>query len=187
MLQITISEKPEQEYYDESHQMFIHRKGHKAFTLQLEHSLISLSKWESKWKEPFMSSKTSITVEKLIDYIRCMTIGGNIDPDAYNYISAEELQKIQDYISDSHTATTISNRHNKQGRNETITSELIYYWMIECQIPHEFEKWHLNRLLTLIKICSIKQGPEQKMSRQSIYAQNRALNNARRARMHSRG
>jgi len=187
MLQITISEKPEQEYYDESTRQFIHSKGHKAFTLQLEHSLISLSKWESKWKKPFLSVREPLKPEELLDYIRCMTIGGNVDPDAYNYLSADEIKRIFEYVNDAHTATTITNRPNRSHRNETITSELIYYWMIECQIPHECEKWHLNRLLTLIKICNIKQGPEQKMSRQSIYAQNRALNSARRAKMHSRG
>lgn len=187
MLQITVSEKPEQEYYDDSRKQFITIKAHKAFTLQLEHSLISLSKWESKWKKPFLSQTDKLTSEELIDYIRCMTIGGNIEPEAYNYLSQEEVKKIFDYVSDSHTATTINDRRNRPHRNETVTSELIYYWMIECQIPHECEKWHLNRLLTLIKICNIKQTPEQKMSRQSIYAQNKALNSARRARMHSRG
>lgn len=187
MLQITITEKPAQEYFDEYRQQFVYMKGHKEFTLQLEHSLISLSKWESKWKKPFLSVKEPLTSEELLDYIRCMTIGGNIEPEAYKYISQEEIKKIYDYVGDSHTATTITDRRNRPHRNEIITSELIYYWMIECQIPHECEKWHLNRLLTLIRICNIKQSPEQKMSRQSIYAQNRALNNARRARTHSRG
>ena len=187
MLQMTISEKPEQEYYDEAKGQFVYLKGHKAFTLQLEHSLISLSKWESKWKKPFLSDKSKLSPEELLDYIRCMTIGGNIEPEAYNYINQEEIKKIFDYIGDSHTATTITDRRNHPYRNETVTSELIYFWMIECQIPSDYEKWHLNRLLTLIKICNIKQGPEQKMSRQSVYAQNKALNNARRARMHSRG
>lgn len=187
MLSITISEKPDREYFDESKREFVYRKGHKAFSLQLEHSLISISKWESKWKKSFISNKDPLTTEELIDYIRCMTINQNVDPEAYDYISVEELKKIQDYISDSHTATTITDRRNRPGGREIITSELIYYWMIDCEIPHEYEKWHLNRLLTLIKICKIKQSPEQKMSRQSIYAQNKALNNARRARMHSRG
>lgn len=187
MLQITISEKPAQEYYDEARGMFINLKGHKAFSLQLEHSLISLSKWEAKWKKPFLSNKDPLTPEELLDYIRCMTINGNIEPEAYNYINQEEIKKIYEYIGDPHTATTITDRRNRPHRNEIITSELIYYWMIECQIPHDYEKWHLNRLLTLIKICNIKQGPEQKMSRRSIYAQNKALNDARRARMHSRG
>lgn len=187
MLQITISEKPAYEFYDERKGEFINMKGHKSFNLQLEHSLISLSKWESKWKKPFLSAKGNLAPEEILDYIRCMTIGGNIDPEAYQYINQDEIKQIFDYVSDSHTATTITDRRNRPYRNETITSELIYYWMIECQIPHECEKWHLNRLLTLIRICNIKQGPEQKMSRQSIYAQNRALNNARRARTHSRG
>ncbi len=187
MLPITISEKPEQEYYDESRGQFIYRKGHKAFTLQLEHSLISLSKWESKWKKPFLSVKEPLTQEEMLDYIRCMTINGNVEPEAYYYISKNELQQIQEYINDPHTATTITDRRNRPARNEIVTSEQIYFWMIQYNIPHDYEKWHLNRLLTLIKICNIKSGPEQKMSRQSIYAQNRALNEARKQRLHSRG
>ena len=187
MLQITISEKPEMEFFDEGTRQFVYRKGHKAFTLQLEHSLISLSKWESKWKKPFLSSRTPLSNEELLDYIRCMTINQNVEPDAYEYINVQELKEIEEYIGDPHTATTITDHRNKPGRNEVITSELIYYWMIACNIPFECQKWHLERLLMLIKVCNIKQGPEQKMSRQSIYAQNKALNNARRARMHSRG
>ena len=188
MLQITISEKPAQEYYDESRKQFINLSGHKEFTLNLEHSLISLSKWESKWKKPFLDQSNNLTTEELLDYVRCMTVGGNVEPEAYNYINQEELKKIFDYVADPHTATTITDRRpTRSHRNETVTSELIYCWMIECNIPHDYEKWHLNRLMTLIKVCNIRLGPEQKMSRQSIYAQNKALNNARRAKMHSRG
>lgn len=187
MLQIKISEKPGQEFYNEATGEFIYRKGHPAFTLQLEHSLISLSKWESKWKKPFLSNKEPLSKEELIDYIRCMTINQNVDSDAYDYIGLDEIKKIQDYIGDTYTATTVADRRNRPHGREIITSELIYYWMIACEIPFECQKWHLNRLLTLIKICNIKQSPEQKMSRQSIYAQNKALNDARRARMHSRG
>lgn len=187
MLQIQISEKPDVELFNETTSEFVTRKGHKAFTLQLEHSLISLSRWEARWKKPFLSNEEPLTRDEWLDYIRCMTINQGISEDAYEYIDVKEMKKIQDYIQDPHTATTITDRSGRPGRREVITSELIYYWMISCEIPHEFEKWHLNRLLTLIKICNIKRAPEQKMSRQSIYAQNKALNNARRARMHSRG
>ena len=187
MLQITISEKPERELFNEATSEFIQVPGHKAFPLQLEHSLISLSKWESKWKKPFLGSKESLTREEILDYVRCMTINGGIDEEAYQYIDNQELKQILDYMSDSHTATKIYDRRNHPQRQETITSELIYYWMIRCEIPQAYEKWHLNRLLTLIKVCNIKGGPDQKMSKQSIYNQNRELNARRRAKLHSRG
>lgn len=189
MFQITISEKPAREYFNESTNEFISLPGHKAFQLQLEHSLISLSKWESKWKKPFLNSnsKSGLTKEEIIDYVRCMTINGGVPEDAYKFIDDNELKQILDYMGDSHTATTIYDRRSQPHRNEKITSELIYYWMIRCEIPQAYEKWHLNRLLTLIKICNIKGGPEQKMSKQSIYNQNRELNAKRRASMHSRG
>lgn len=181
MLQITI---PEKEFFNEATSEFIH---HKAFTLQLEHSLVSLSRWESKWKKPFLSNKEPLTQEELIDYIRCMTINQNVDAEAYLFIGMEELQKIQEYIGDPYTATKIYDRRKSPNRQETVTSELIYYWMISCEIPFECQKWHLNRLLTLIKICNIKQSPDKKMSRQSVYQQNRELNAMRRAKLHSRG
>lgn len=181
MLQITI---PERESFDESTGKFIYTK---EYTLQLEHSLVSLSRWESKWKKPFLNQKEALNREELIDYIRCMSINNGVPDIAYEAIGPLEMQMILGYIADGHTATTITDRRPRPVKQEIITSELIYYWMIACGIPFECQKWHLNRLLTLIKICNIKQGPEQKMSRQSIYAQNAALNNARRAKLHSRG
>lgn len=187
MLQLTISEKPEQEYFNEATGEFVKIPGHKAFHLQLEHSLISLSRWESKWKKPFLSDKSQLTAEEMLDYVRCMSLNQNIDPEALRYIGADEMKKIQDYISDPHTATVIYDRRNLPRRQETITSELIYYWMISCEIPEGYEKWHLNRLLTLIKICNIKQGSDRKMSKASIHQQNRELNAMRRAKLHSRG
>lgn len=182
MLQITL---PEREFFNEAKGEFITTK---AVTLKLEHSLVSLSRWESKWKKPFLSNKDPLTREELLDYIRCMTINQGVDPETYQYLGVKELKEIQDYIGDSQTATKIFDRRpNTTHRQETITSELIYYWMISCEIPSEYEKWHLNRLLTLIKICNIKQHPDRKMSKQSIYAQNKELNAMRRARLHSRG
>ena len=122
-----------------------------------------------------------------MDYIKCMTVDKNVPDEAYDYISMEDLKKIQEYIGDPHTATTIRDRRSGPQRNEIVTNELIYCWMIECGIPFECQKWHLNRLLTLIRVCNIKQSPEKKMSRQSIYAQNRELNALRRAKLGSKG
>ena len=187
MLHIVIKEKPEREIYNEANNEFITIPGHKEFSLQLEHSLISLSRWEEKWKKPFLNTKEQLSNEELIDYVRCMSINQNIPEDAYRYIDSDELKQIIDYIGDPHTATKIYDRRNLPQRNEIITSEVLYHSMIVCEIPFECAKWHLNRLLTLIKICSIKQSPDRKMTRQSIYSQNRELNAARRARLHTRG
>lgn len=184
MLQIVI---PEREYFDErkgEHGEFVSTK---KYVIQLEHSLVSLSRWESKWKKSFLSNKDPLSREELLDYIRCMTIDRNVPDEAYENIGPAEMKEIQEYIGDSHTATTIYDRRSGPKRNETITSELIYCWMIECGIPFECQKWHLNRLLTLIRVCNVKQTPEKKMSKQSIYAQNRELNAMRRAKLGTKG
>jgi len=162
----------------------------RAQTLQLEHSLISLSKWEAKWKKPFMSQDmTTITNEEVLDYIRCMTISSNVDPMTYYSIGSDRkmIEQIKDYIQDPHTATTIKQKPGRGRSREIITSELIYYWMVELGIPFECQKWHLGRLLTLIEVCSIKQTPEKKMSKAETFSQNKSLNALRRAKMGSRG
>lgn len=173
MLEIDI---PDREYYDERLQEFVYLKGQK---LVLEHSLVSLSKWESKWKKPFLS-KDKKTYEESADYVRCMTISKNVDPTVYSGLDQATFNKISDYIDDSMTATWFSeNDKKKGGRGPVVTSELIYYWMIAFNIPFECQKWHLNRLLTLIKVCEIKNAPSKKMKKRDIYARNRALNAAR--------
>jgi hypothetical protein len=178
MLKLTI---PDFEGWDEQNGMFIYVK---ETQLQLEHSLVSVSKWESKWKKPFIS-KDKKTQEETIDYIKCMTLTQNVNPLVYSAITPPVLKEIMDYIEDSMTATTFSDK-GKAGK-EIITSEIIYYWMIANNIPFECQKWHLNRLLTLIKVCSIKNNPGKKMSEREILSRNKALNEARRARLHSKG
>lgn len=160
--------------------------------ISLEHSLVSLSKWESRHHKPFLG-KEEKTEEEVIDYIKCMTITQNVKDEVYDFIAKdkEKLKKINDYIQDSMTATTFYERKptNQTGRphKEIITSELIYYWMGSYQIPFSCEKWHLNRLLTLIRIYNIKNDNGKKMSKNEILANNKALNAARRAKMNSRG
>jgi hypothetical protein len=174
---------PEQEYFDEVHQEFVFCR---ACTLKLEHSLVSISKWESKWKKPFLTPEPKTPAE-FKDYIRCMTINQDVPDEAYELMGHENVKKIEEYIMDPATATTVTDRRkNKGGKGETPTSELIYYWMISNGIPFECEKWRLNRLITLIKICNAKGNPQQ-MSKQEIYAMNAALNNSRRAASGSRG
>ena len=173
---------PEKELYDERTGLFVHTKKQ---VLQLEHSLVSLSKWESKWHKPFLS-KNEKSGEEMLDYIRCMTITQNVPDEVYFALDTNELMKINDYLNDSMTATTITKQQGKS-RGEIITSEIIYYWMISLQIPFECEKWNLNRLLTLIEVCNIKNSPGKKMSKSEIMRRNRTLNAARKQQMHTRG
>lgn len=176
---------PGREIYDEDKNEFITTKD---THIVLEHSLISLSKWESKWKKPFLSSdKTS---EETLDYIRCMTLTQNVDPMVYYQIDKEIADKVTAYIEEPMTATTITHRKgdgSRRQQKEVITAEIIYYWMVSLQIPFECQKWHLNKLLTLIEVCSIKNQPSKKMSRTEILRSNRELNAARRAKYHTKG
>lgn len=180
MLKITI---PATEMYNEADQTFITTKEQ---TIVLEHSLLSLSKWESKWHVPFLG-KDEKPFEQQIDYIRCMTITQNVDPNAYYALKPEQISAIQEYIQNPMTATTINDRGQGHSSKEIVTSEIIYYWMKSLEIPFECEKWHLNRLLTFIRVCNIKDGPQKKMSKRDTYNQYRALNDARRRKHNTRG
>ena len=179
MLQLTI---PSIEQWDEVNERFVWTK---EYTLQLEHSLVSLSKWESKWHKPFLS-KEERTSEESIDYIRCMTITQNVEPEAYKYITSENIKAVTDYIGEPMTATTFHDE--KKGVNrEIITAEVIYYWMVALQIPFECQKWHLNKLIALIKVCEVKNQPPKKMSKKETMSRNAALNAARRRSLNSKG
>lgn len=173
----------DQETFDETTQTFNTIKGQ---TIELEHSLVSISKWESKWKKPFLTDKQKSPAE-FMDYIKCMTINQDVPEEVYSLLGYENLKKIEEYILDPATATTVSDRRKTRGgKSETPTSELIYYWMVSNGIPFECEKWRLNRLITLIKVCNAKGNPQQ-MSKAEIFAMNSALNNSRRAASGSRG
>ena len=174
---------PAREFFDEKTQTFFTTKEQ---TLQLEHSLISISKWESKWQKPFLSINKKKTLEETIDYIKCMTITKNVDSNVYNYLSNENMNEINTYIESPMTATTFSD-NTKGSSREIITSELIYYWMISLNIPMECQQWHINRLLTLIRVCNVKNTPPKKMSRKDITNRYASLNAARRSKLHSKG
>ena len=180
MLTITILGE---EYWDKSNHEFLYPN---AQTLQLEHSLISLSKWESKWCKPFLSSKEK-TYEETLDYIKCMVITPNVDPDIFNYLTQSNVDDIKNYIYAPMTATTFANEKTKKNNREIVTSELIYYWMVALQIPFECQEWHLNRLITLITVCNVKNEPPKKMSKKDIMSRNAALNAARRKQLNSKG
>lgn len=179
MLRIVI---PENEYFNNTTQEFINIK---ETELSLEHSLVSISKWESKWHKPFLS-KEEKTNEEMIDYIRCMTITQNVNPSVYSFLSNDNIKSINEYINNPMTATTFSD--NKKGTNrEIITSEIIYYWMVSYQIPFECQRWHINRLLTLIRVCSIKNQPSKKMPMNEIMRSNKNLNQIRKSKLNTRG
>ena len=180
MLRLKISKK---ELWDVDKQTFIQVP---ECEIQLEHSLVSLSKWESKWHKSFLKEKLENNTEETLDYIRCMTITQNVNPNIYLYLSNDEITKISDYINDPMTATTFSNNETSRS-NEYVTSELIYYWMITYNIPHQYEKWHLNRLITLIRLCQVKNSPAKKMSRNDVINKYAALNAQRRAKLNSKG
>ena len=171
------------EFFDESTQRFIYTKD---AHLSLEHSLISLSKWESKWHKPFLSTENK-TEEEVLDYIRCMTITQNVDPKVYLALSNENLFKIKAYMDDTMTATWFNDKNNPKHRQKTVTAELIYCWMISLGIPFKCETWHLNRLLTLIRVCNIENSPKEKMKVGDIYKQNAALNQARKEMLKTSG
>ena len=185
MITIHIPEQPKKTLWNPKNEEFIDIEGTKAYDLNLEHSLISISKWEAKWHVPFIS-KENHTEEQTLHYIKCMTINKDVPDSVYDHLTAKDIQEISDYINNPMTATTVKDSGGKKS-NEIITSELVYYWMTALQIPFECEKWHLNRLLKLIEVCNIKNQPAKKMSKSEIIERNRALNEARRAKYHTKG
>jgi len=157
----------------------------KECTFMIEHSLISISKWESTWHIPFISDKPK-TNEQTIDYVKCMTITQNVKPEAYAGLTKGNLEAISNYIQDSRTATWFGKPRvpPKPQKKETVTSELIYYWMVSLEIPFECQKWHLNRLLTLVKVCNAKaklaNTKQPKGNKKKVLAKNSEMNAARR-------
>lgn len=181
MLHITI---PKGELFDETNGRFYETKETK---LTLEHSLISLSKWEANWCTAYLS-KSKKTAEQCLDYIKCMTLTPNVDPLVYLAIPPSVLEQINSYVERPMTATTFTEAPGTaKHSNKPLTAEVIYYLMIAYNIPFECQKWHLNRLLTLIRVCEIKNKPQKKMSPSTILARNSELNKARRAAMNTKG
>lgn len=171
------------EMFDETKQEFFTEGD---ITLELEHSLVSLSKWESKYEKPFLG-KNEKTTQEVVDYIKFMTLTPNIAPEVYQNLSEDNIKDINQYIDAKMTATWFRDPPGAPASRDVITAELVYYWMITFQIPFECQYWHLNRLFTLIRICNIKQAKPTKMSRAEIAARNRELNAQRRAQLGTKG
>lgn len=179
MLKLTI---PAAEHWDERNQEFVYGK---ETTLQLEHSLVSLSKWESKWKKPFLGC--NLTFEETLDYIRCMTLTQNVDPDIYRKLTAKNIREVRRYISEPMTATKPRKDDSPKRSRETVTAEILYSDMITLGIPFECQKWHLSRLMTLIRVCHLRNAPAKKLSPDKLRKRNAALNAARRNKLHTKG
>jgi hypothetical protein len=180
VLQIII---PFTEGFDEIREEFVVFSG---CTLELEHSLVSLSKWESKWEKPFLG-KEKKTEEQSRDYVRMMILGDLPPEEAFSHLSAENMKTINAYIDAKMSATWFSSRQEPSASREIVTAELIYYWMIALGIPFECQHWHLNRLITLIRVCNIKNQPKTRINRTQALAQQREINAERRRATGSRG
>ena len=180
MLPIVI---PKGEFWDEVNEQFLYTK---EVHLQLEHSLISISNWEMKWHIPYFD--TTKTVEQALDYFKCMTLTKNIPDAAYRGLTRENVEAINNYMLDSMTATTISEiKEKKPVSSKAITSELIYYWMIQFGIPFTCDKWHINRLIMLIRVCAEESKPQKKRSQKDIAAEYRKINAQRKAKYKTKG
>lgn len=179
---------PGKELYIEKTNEFVQVK---PAVLKLEHSLLSISEWEAIWHKPYMSTENK-TADELLSYIKCMTVSKNVDNMIYMCLTQKNIDDIFDYISNPMTATTFSGHQeasaNQKVGEKIITSELVYYWMVQAGIPFRpAETWHINRLMTLIKIYAIKNSPKKKMSAGEIIRQNKGLNAERRRMLNSKG
>ena len=183
MLQITI---PRMEIWDDEKQEFAYLN---ECTVRLEHSLVAISKWESKWCKPFLTNSRQLTNEEVLDYIQCMMLNKNVDPAVYYILASEYHDEIINYIDHPSTATTFyePDTGKKKVNDDVITSELIYYWMTSYNIPFEAEKWHIHRLIALIRICNIKNSPPQERSQEDVALMQYRINEERKKKYNTTG
>ena len=168
-------------------------KANKDWDITLEHSLISLQKWESKWHVAFLKNGGPRTFEQTIDYIRCMTLTPNVPDEVFYCMPESEMKKIREYIEDPMTATCVNDEavskttYGKKVGKEVVTAEVIYYWMISLNIPSEYKKWHLNQLLTLIRVINAKNAPKKKRKMRDVLEEYKSINEANKARFQTKG
>jgi hypothetical protein len=160
------------ESFDEKTSSFVSATG---FTVELEHSLAAISKWESFYEKPFLGTETK-TAEEVIKYLECMNLGKPLSEEQLTLLTAKHLPQINAYLEGNHTATWFSDKSQQGGSREIVTSELVYYWMSALTIPYDCDKWNFNRLMTLIKVANVKNAPVKKTGRQSMASQRRSLN-----------
>jgi len=180
MLKFTV---PLEEGYDENTREFTVVRG---FELELEHSLVSLSKWESEWEKPFLS-KDAKTPEETLSYVKHMILTPNIPDEVWQKFPDRLFLMINSYMNSKQTATWFNDSPNIKASREVVTAELIYYWMVALGIPFECQYWHINKLLTLVKVCNVKNAPEKKMSKREQAEMQRTLNAQRKAQFNTRG
>lgn len=183
ILHITI---PGKENWDSVKEEFIYEEDAELY---LQHSLVTVAEWEARWKISFLDTDNK-TPEQITDYIKIMTINQNeVDDSVYKRLTKENLDEINRYLKDEMSATTITDHGTPEsnGRNEIITAEIVYYWMFSHNVPVEFENWHFNRLITLLKTCNIKSNPDNKMTKQETAKMYAEMNKARRQKYNSKG
>lgn len=185
MLKLVI---PALELFDEKNNLFINQD---EVTLELEHSLVALAKWESKWEKPFLGSDEKST-EETLDYLRCMTLNPDVPPEVYRRINDDHMAQVNKYLEAKMSATwftepKVSGNAPVRRSRETITAEIIYYWIVALQLDWEVQHWHLNRLFTLIKVCNQKNAPEKKRPKRDMVAERQRLNAERKAAMKTQG
>lgn len=182
MLEIELYTK---EGWDEENDEFVESKL--ITKIQMEHSLLSVSKWEAKWHKPFLETEKS--TDENISYVECMILNKNFDYELLNLLTNDDWNKIAEYINDPMTATIVPPKKSSKGNRKILTNEMIYFFMSQYGIPVEFQKWHFRRLLTLIQLCDYELQPEEEatMTKEEIMARNRKLNAERRAKYNSKG